>query len=59
MLPRVALDARHARAGTIWGSAVYTRELARALAARAGRDGVDVVALGHCRRMLRPHIAQR
>ena len=45
MLPRVALDARHARAGTIWGSAVYTRELARALAARAGRDGVDVVAL--------------
>jgi glycosyltransferase involved in cell wall biosynthesis len=45
MLPRVALDARHARAGTIWGSAVYTRELARALRARAGRDGVDVVPL--------------
>jgi glycosyltransferase involved in cell wall biosynthesis len=44
-LPRVALDARHAHAGPAWGSAIYTRELARALNARAGRDGVDVVAL--------------
>jgi glycosyltransferase involved in cell wall biosynthesis len=43
--PRVALDVHHARSSTPWGSAVYTRELARALAARAGRDGVDVVAL--------------
>jgi glycosyltransferase involved in cell wall biosynthesis len=32
--PRVALDARHGRAPTAWGSAVYTRELARALGDR-------------------------
>ena len=43
--PRVALDAHHARSPVPWGSAVYTRALADALAARAGRDDVEVVAL--------------
>jgi glycosyltransferase involved in cell wall biosynthesis len=40
--PRVALDAHQARSPAVWGSSVYTRELARALAAR---DDVDVQAL--------------